>query len=87
MDGHAANPQIQTLGGCLSQLRAGDPCPCCGAGLAMRFAAQPARHSAASMRRDVPDAVVLSCGECGCEISGDVGADGANVGRPFSVAA
>jgi hypothetical protein len=87
MDGPTANTQVQTLGRCLSQLRAGDSCPCCGARLAMRLAAQQARSAVAVMRRDVPDVVVLSCGECGCEISGEDGADEAKAGRPFSVAA
>jgi hypothetical protein len=87
MNRHSADQQVQTLGTCLSQLRAGDPCPCCGALLSMRLSSQRRRSVLPVAIPDVSDDIVLSCPECGCEISAEDGADHVRGHRPLSVAA
>lgn len=87
MNGQTAHSQVQTLGRCLSQLRAGDPCPCCGARLSMRLCAQPQRPAPPMATRGAPEDFVLSCPECGCEISAEDGADDLRGRRCFGVAA
>jgi hypothetical protein len=41
MDGLSDRPKLQSLGACLLNLGAGDPCPCCGARLQARERALP----------------------------------------------
>lgn len=87
MNGQSAHQQVQTLGTCLSQLRAGDPCPCCGARLSMRLCSQPRRPAPPVAAREASEDIVLSCPECGCEISAEDGVDDVRGRRTFSVAA
>lgn len=87
MNGRTAHPEVQTLGTCLSQIRAGDPCPCCGARLSMRACLQPQLPGAPAAICGAAGGIVLSCPKCGCEISAEDGADDVRGRRAFSVAA
>ncbi len=87
MNGQTAHPQVQTLGRCLSQIRAGDPCPCCGARLAIRHSGQSSHPVPTIAMPGAAEAYVLLCSECGCEISAEDGADHVFGRRSFGVAA
>jgi hypothetical protein len=87
MNAHAGDPRGQTLGACLSKLSAGNPCPCCGAPLRIRYAIQPVRAMPAAGVGEVGPTAVLSCSECGCEVSAGDGAEDVGGFRFFCAAA
>jgi hypothetical protein len=87
MNGQTAHTQVETLGTCLSQLRAGDPCPCCGGRLSMGLCSQPRRPVSPAGVLGGTEVCVLSCAGCGCEISAEDGADDLRGRRCFGVAA
>jgi hypothetical protein len=87
MNGQTAHSQVQTLGKCLMQMRAGDACPCCGARLSMALCSQlPCQVPPVGILGGT-ESCVLSCSECGCEISAEDGADDVRGRRYFGVAA
>ena len=87
MNGQTVHPQVQTLGTCLSQIGAGDPCPWCGARLGMHLSAQAPRTVPAVGISGASGGSVLTCPDCGCEISAEEGADDVRGRRSLSVAA
>ena len=87
MNLRSSGPSSQTLGACLCALGPGDPCPCCGARLKVRLAAQPVRDFAGSGAAPGTETAVLACPQCGCEVASADCAENAGGCRPCSVAA